>query len=137
MNSRCGDIIIVCRLLFLKFFLLLSLFVVSPFNTTYGQSHNNNSHIPLESWMNSWMSEFEISGGVLHLTRFKDPVYILTRPITWDPDTQNSQYESITVPKGFVTDLASIPKSFFQYLDQMGNTLTLLLFMIIFIGLKQ
>ena len=76
--------------------------------------------ISSELWMNTWMSTNKISGGILHLVRFKDPVYILTKPITWKPDNENSKLKPVTVPKGFVTDLASIPPIFFSILRPDG-----------------
>lgn len=105
----------------IKYFLLISGLIFLSFEIAYCQSDGNENNISIETWMNEWMSEYKISGGVLHLTRFKDPVYILTRPITWSPDSPNSNFKPVTVPKGFVTDLASIPPFFFFALRPDGK----------------
>ena len=77
--------------------------------------------ISVEEWMDDWMSNTRLSGGVLGFINFKDPTYILTKEITWKPDAGNSQLPEITVPKGFVTDLASIPPAFFSLLRPDGE----------------
>ena len=40
--------------------------------------------------------------------------------ITWTPNS-DQKYESVVVPKGFVTDLASIPRAFWQILRPEGR----------------
>ena len=36
----------------------------------------------MESWMNEWMSVSKAPGGVLRLSRFREPIYFLTAPIS-------------------------------------------------------
>jgi hypothetical protein len=46
----------------------------------------------------------------LLLGRFRDPWYYLIEPIYWIPNLdQRGHFERLEVPKGFVTDLASVP----------------------------
>jgi Protein of unknown function (DUF1353) len=43
----------------------------------------------------------------LYLSRFADPVYFLTRPLSW----KGSKYEGVEVPVGFVVTFDSVPQS--------------------------
>lgn len=58
--------------------------------------------------------------GVLSLTRFRDEIYILNSEINWQPNTTSS-LSRVTVPRGFVTDLASIPRVFFSLFRPDGT----------------
>ena len=57
--------------------------------------------------------------GGLYLGRFADPVYFLTQPINWEPNP-GQPYSKVSVPTGFVTDLASIPRVFWSLLRPDG-----------------
>ncbi len=47
--------------------------------------------------------------------------YYITQNLTWDPDTADKEnYESVTAPRYFVTDLASIPEPFWSALPPTG-----------------
>jgi Protein of unknown function (DUF1353) len=47
--------------------------------------------------------------------RFLDPVFYLLEPFTWTPNAPNvSNIQPVTVPKGFVSDLASVPRVFYS-----------------------
>ena len=59
--------------------------------------------------------------GVLTLVRFNDPVYFLQNPISWSPKPGSTNYDPVTVPAGFVTDLASIPSIFWSILRPDGE----------------
>lgn len=50
--------------------------------------------------------------GVPNIVAFADwDYYYLNRPISWKAEGKhNSQYRDVNVPRGFVTDLASIPR---------------------------
>jgi Protein of unknown function (DUF1353) len=71
------------------------------------------------------MSRWKTRGyqGTLILSRFVDPIYFLYAPIKWVPDKAADQpsMSSFTVPKGFVTDFASIPRVFWSILRPDGN----------------
>ena len=73
-------------------------------------------------WMAEWMKTAKDSDSPLYLGRFKDPIYFLVKPITWKPNSdQVGTAESVEVPAGFVTDLASIPPAFFSLLRPDGE----------------
>jgi hypothetical protein len=60
--------------------------------------------------------------GALNLFRFVDPTYVLTKDIGWSPiPAQAAQYRAVTVPSGFVTDFASIPRVFWSALRPDGD----------------
>src|SRR5215217_6020711 len=74
----------------------------------------------IDAWMISWMNQSRQPSGVLHLSRFADPMYFLLKPITWKPNPGQEAYQAVTVPEGFVTDFASIPRVFWSALRPDG-----------------
>jgi hypothetical protein len=59
--------------------------------------------------------------GGLYLYRFPEPIYALTKPIGWQPSLQqHSRLTSVSVPEGFVTDFASVPRIFWSVLPRDG-----------------
>lgn len=81
----------------------------------------NQSDEVVERWMNDWMGAAKLPVGALHLGRFKDPIYFLTKPISWKPNANQEQVSEVSVPKGFVTDFASIPRAFWSLLRPDGD----------------
>lgn len=76
----------------------------------------------VESWMNTWMEEASREPvGALHVSRFMEPMYYLLKPITWRPNPGQEHLSKVTVPAGFVTDFASIPRVFFTALRPDGE----------------
>jgi hypothetical protein len=76
----------------------------------------------VERWMSEWIAARKAPVGTLHLSRFRDPIYFLTKPIGWTPNPGDSQrFEPVTVPVGFVTDFASIPQVFWSVLRPDGE----------------
>jgi hypothetical protein len=83
----------------------------------------------VERWMNGWMSPRpgfssarRMPVGPLHVSRFREPMYFLTRQIGWKPnDNQTKKLEAVEVPVGFVTDFASIPQVFWSILRPDGE----------------
>lgn len=74
------------------------------------------------AWMAEWMQAARAPGGVLHLSRFKDPIYFLTRPgVGWKPNAGQERYQPVEVPVGFVTDFTSIPRVFWSLLRPDGE----------------
>jgi hypothetical protein len=59
--------------------------------------------------------------GTLHVGRFADPIYFLLKPITWNPNPGQESFQAVTVPLGFVTDFASIPRMFWSALRPDGK----------------
>ena len=57
----------------------------------------------------------------LQLQRFADPFYIVLKPISWKPNNGQEAYNEVTVPKGFVTDLTSVPRAFWALLPRDGD----------------
>jgi hypothetical protein len=75
-----------------------------------------------EQWMSAWMDVGKDVSGALLLRRFKDPMYILEEPIAWKPAADTKEpLPMVQVPKGFVTDLASIPRAFWSLLRPDGE----------------
>jgi hypothetical protein len=76
----------------------------------------------IEEWMNEWMNSANRGEeGALYLSRFVEPIYFLTKTITWTPNADQRGYQPVTVPVGFVTDLASIPRVFWSLLRPDGE----------------
>jgi Protein of unknown function (DUF1353) len=77
-----------------------------------------------EEWIARWMES--ASGkdvvGALYLGRFLDRMWFVAKPIAWRPSpAQAGRYQSVEVPVGFVTDLASVPRVFWQFLPTDGE----------------
>ncbi|MGV7219654.1 DUF1353 domain-containing protein [Bradyrhizobium sp. UFLA05-112] len=73
--------------------------------------------------MTAWMSDpARTSDSPLHLGRFNEPIYYLLDPISWEPSArQGGGLKAVTVPKGFVSDLASVPRIFWSALRPDGT----------------
>lgn len=77
-------------------------------------------------WMDKWIKKWKEDGkdveGLLYLGRFADPIYFLTKEVSWKPNaSQSGDLPKVTVPIGFVTDFASIPRPFWSLLRPDGN----------------
>jgi hypothetical protein len=83
--------------------------------------NNRTSSSVVEAWMETWMTSAKIIASPLHLGRFKEPIYFLLDPITWKPNEAEGPYKQVDAPKGFVTDLASIPPIFWSILRPDGE----------------
>jgi len=81
----------------------------------------NPANLSIEAWMDSWMGATKAVGGPLHLSRFKEPIYFLTKPISWAPNPGQEALGEVKVPKGFVTDLTSVPRVFWSILRPDGE----------------
>ncbi|MGJ5199633.1 DUF1353 domain-containing protein [Bradyrhizobium sp. HKCCYLRH1030] len=75
----------------------------------------------VEHWMDQWLASNRLPVGTLEITRFKDPMYFLIKPIGWKPNDASSAVQEVTVPAGFVTDFASIPRPFWTLLRPDGE----------------
>lgn len=97
---------------------------------TFGQNYEGRTEYTdaaaADKWMNAWIQEQtgpdgKSAMGMLHLSRFADPIYFLTKEIGWRPNEQQAPiYKEIRVPIGFVTDFASIPRIFWSILRPDG-----------------
>jgi hypothetical protein len=74
-----------------------------------------------EQWMDRWMAVNRAPGGILQVSRFKEPIYFLLKSISWIPNKDQQQYSRVDVPAGFVTDFASIPRVFWSLLPTDGD----------------
>jgi len=89
---------------------------------SYAQEPNQLAQdVSIEAWMNEWMGVSKAPGGVLRISRFREPIYFLTAPISWTPNPGQERYEAVSVPNGFVTDFASIPRIFWSALRPDGE----------------
>ncbi len=75
----------------------------------------------IEKWMDAWSKTDKQPVNPLFLSRFADPIYFLTQPINWRPDPGQEDVQAVTVPTGFVTDFASIPRIFWSLVKPDGN----------------
>lgn len=77
-----------------------------------------------EPTVDGWFSEIvsKPPAGALQLHRFPDSVYALLRKIDWVPPGERaSELQPVSVPKGFTTDFASIPRIFWAVLPRDGR----------------
>jgi hypothetical protein len=84
-------------------------------------ARGGNKLITAEEWMTRWMAIDKAPGGLLQVSRFKQPIYFLTKPIKWTPNANQQQFAAVDVPVGFVTDFASIPRVFWSLLPTDGE----------------
>ncbi|ROL75572.1 DUF1353 domain-containing protein [Pseudomonas vranovensis] len=66
-----------------------------------------------------WMADVtkKAPNGSLHVSRFMERIWFLTRTIGWTPDQPDEiAYNPVNVPRGFVTDFASTPRLFWALL---------------------
>lgn len=76
---------------------------------------------PAEIWMDEVLRTRALDKP-LAISRFVEPMYYLLQPFTWTPNEDNGPtYHAVTVPRGFVTDLASIPRSLWSILPRDGD----------------
>ncbi len=76
-------------------------------------------------WMDDWTKlqnskPSKPAHGTLGVTRFADPYWYLTRELSWSP-LPGVSLPSVTVPVGFVTDFASIPRALWSVLPRDGD----------------
>jgi hypothetical protein len=74
-----------------------------------------------DKWMHGWMESTRAAQGTLHVMRFSDGMYCLTRKIGWSPNDNKKNLPAVDVPLGFVTDFASIPRVFWSALPRDGS----------------
>lgn len=93
-------------------------------NTVTALAANKPRHIvSMEEWMDAWMADAprEVS-SLLYVSQFKDPMWFLLQPITWKPNIGTpGNFAPVSVPTGFVTDFASIPREFWSLLRPDGD----------------
>lgn len=91
-----------------------------------GGSLRKENHEEKERTKEDWFDEYfssKPSVGALHVFRFADEMYATTKPISWIPakGDQETTFKQVDVPTGFVTDFASVPRIFWQFLPRDGK----------------
>lgn len=81
----------------------------------------DDKEISVDAWMSEWMKGTKAVHNGLNLFRFSDPIYVLTRPIKWEANPGEGDFQPVKVPTGFVTDLASVPRQFWSLLRPDGS----------------
>lgn len=74
----------------------------------------------MDQWMRAWMENKALVGR-LFLSRFVEPIYFLMEPTVWKPNPGSQALPTVQVPRGFVTDFASIPRVFWSLLRPDGE----------------
>ncbi len=87
---------------------------------TLGQGYTEETQ-NIEKWMSEWMSLQRAAKGALDLRRFSDPMYILLNKLYWSSDKEVNALPDVTAPKGFVSDLASVPRIFWSIFRPDGK----------------
>jgi uncharacterized protein DUF1353 len=103
--------------------------IIPAASASRGKGPQKKHDITAEEWMTAWMSRSLDSqsplvrgeNGALYLGRFVEPIYFLYKSIEWTPNPGQERFAPVTVPVGFVTDLASIPRIFFSLLRPDGE----------------
>ena len=75
----------------------------------------------IDQWIIDAMGGSKAVGGALVLQRFGDATYIVVNPFTWEAEPKDTRYKKVVVPKGFVTDLTSVPRIFWSLLPRDGD----------------
>lgn len=82
------------------------------------QASSEQAEVTAEEWISDVVVT-KASDSPLKLQRFQEPIWILLEPITWKPsNSSQASLAPITVPKYFVTDLASIPRIFWALMPR-------------------
>jgi hypothetical protein len=107
------------------FSLVFLVSVLPPFEPFLNARAQQAQPLTKEQWLTAWLQHSpkarDVSGQLV-LFRFKDPMYVLQKEISWIPNAaQASQFKRVDVPVGFVTDLASIPRIFWSLLRPDGE----------------
>lgn len=82
------------------------------------------SQVTVDAWFSELMNEsavYKDFGSALDLRRFKDPTYVVLADLPWKPVKATAQLQPVTVPRGFVTDLASVPSPFWSIFRPDGD----------------
>jgi len=126
-NQKSKRLLSTCsRRDYLKATLLLSMVALPLPRARAGDSNTPEpAYSDIEAadrWVTAWNNSKRTVAGALNLTRFADPVYVVTREIKWIPNpTQAATFDAVTVPVGFITDFASIPRVFWSALRPDGD----------------
>lgn len=109
--------------------LMVSAFSIASLRAADAISKDTNSSaseyadsMAADKWVQQSAQEKREVVGAFYLMRFADPFYVVTKEIAWKPNPpQAADYRAVTVPVGFVTDFASIPRVFWSVLRPDGD----------------
>lgn len=68
------------------------------------------------SWMN-YLENTKSINSPFKIQKFPDNMYAVIQPLDWQPNVDQTALQPVTVPYGFVTDFASIPRIFWSLLS--------------------
>lgn len=77
-----------------------------------------------DEWILEWNNNVKLNKdlqGAFRLQRFKDPMYILLDSIRWSAPGNKCCPAPVEVPRGFVTDFASVPRAFWSLFRADGD----------------
>jgi len=103
---------------------MLALVISSPILVPRGLRASNVAASSPTRDVGAWMDqalEWKSVATPLRMQRFADPIYILLDPIEWKPNKDQVGFPNVIVPRGFVSDLASIPPLFWSKLRPDGD----------------
>jgi uncharacterized protein DUF1353 len=81
----------------------------------------SEEQVKLVEWMDEATgARLEVPHGTLSVTRFADAFWYLSRGIDWSPGP-GQHLPAVSVPVGFVTDFASIPRALWTALPRDGD----------------
>ena len=106
------------RRLFLKASAVRAASVAAVMPSAFAQADEPYGSSDLaDAWIRKLISQrFDLTTKPLWVGRFADRMYYVLREIGWSPNPGQEQYRSVDVPRGFVTDFASIPRIFWTIL---------------------
>jgi hypothetical protein len=73
-----------------------------------------------DRWMGAVMGTKSFDAPGVY-SKFSDGMFYLQAPLPWKPNQVSSPLSPVTVPKGFVTDLTSIPRPFWSIIPRDGD----------------
>jgi hypothetical protein len=89
-------------------------------SVAYAQPRGVTFDLTKEGWLDAFMKNKAL-GEQLHVSRFVERIYYLTKPIAWFPNPGQERFRRVDVPVGFITDFASIPAPFWPLLPPDGE----------------
>jgi hypothetical protein len=93
---------------------------VSSRSVAYAQPRGDTLNLSKEEWLDTLVKNKALTDQ-LHVSRFVERIYYLTKPIAWFPNPGQERFRRVDVPVGFITDFASIPAPFWPLLPPDGE----------------
>jgi hypothetical protein len=93
---------------------------ISSTSVAHAQPRGVTFDLNKEDWLDAFMKNKAV-GEPLHVSRFVERIYYLTKPIAWFPNPGQERLRRVDVPVGFITDFASVPAPFWPLLPPDGE----------------